>query len=126
MNRPLSRLSHLLLASTVLLSAVAIAAEPAPRDSATGQSSGKRMYKPYTASAQSAPAGQSAACAAAGVQPDKLASDPEEGGQVTAAKAKGATTVSNMTVTKRTDTASAKPMAAQAAGAASTCAPLQH
>jgi hypothetical protein len=115
MHRLFARLPHVLLASAVALSAVAVAA---PRDAASGQATGKRMYKPYTAAAQSVP------CAATEVQPVKVASDPEEGGQV-ARTANTKPTVSGITVTKKVDTASTKLMDS-APAASAPCAPVQH
>ena len=143
------RSARLLFASTLAIAALGAAsalsaAEPAPRDAATGQASGKRMHKPYTLTAEDA------ACTAPNGQPTNVASDPEEGGQVTAAQQKGALdvnsnvkagvasdpeeggqvaakrtkdqpTVSELTVSKRTDTASTKLMDAPAP----TC-PVQH
>jgi rod shape-determining protein MreB len=74
-----------------------------------------------TVKATSAP--QPAPCATVVASPDKLASDPEEGGQV-ARTAREKPKVSDMTVSKRTDTASTKIM--DSAAPASNCAPLQH
>ena len=96
------------------------------RDAAGGLPTGKRMHKPYTAqSASSAPASaQPAACAATDVQPVKVASDPEEGGQV-ARTAKAKPTVSDISVTKKTDTASTKLMESTPSPLA-PCPPGQH
>ena len=88
MNGATSRLPHLLLASAITFAvgaapAVSAADPVAPRDAATGSAHGKRMYKPYTATTSqdmTAPAG--ATCPAADAGTVKVASDPEEGGQV--------------------------------------------
>jgi hypothetical protein len=139
MNPPLSRLPRLLLASTVLLSAAAFAAEPPPGSTATGTASGKRMHKPYTVTAQSAvcPAttaaasnvasdpeegGQLTAHAADAARVQPLASDPEEGGQVVArtAKPRPKPSISELTVSKRSDTASTT-LAQAAPGGGSGC-----
>jgi hypothetical protein len=113
MNRLIPRLPHILLASAFAVSAIAVAA---PRDAATGLPTGKRMHKPYTA--------QSATCAATTVQPLKVASDPEEGGQVAIA-ARAKPTVSDINVSKKTDSASTK-MADPAAAPSAPCTPGQH
>lgn len=84
MHRPLSRLPVLLLASAFAVSAVA---DAAPRDAATGQATGRRMYKPFTVTTQVVP------CAPTNAQPANAASDPEEGGQVTGAHSTAATSV---------------------------------
>ena len=124
----LSRLPRLLLASTVALSSVAlstIAAAAAPPYVPTGgTATGQRMHKPITVTTPStvcpAPAtagtkvasdpeegGQVAHVAdATKVEPLKAASDPEEGGQVVARTAKSKPSVSEMNVTKKADTAS--------------------
>lgn len=124
------RSARMLFASTLALAALgaasALSAEPAPRDAATGQASGKRMYKPVTATTENALPGSAAACTASNLQPTNVASDPEEGGQVTAARTKSAPTVSELTVSKRADTASTKLMdAAPAPGSGATC-PVQR
>ena len=123
------RSAHMFFASALALAALggasALSAEPSPRDAATGQASGKRMYKPVTATTENAVAGPGAACTAATVQPTNVASDPEEGGQVTAARTKSAPSVSELTVSKRADTASTKLMDAPAAGSGATC-PVQR
>jgi len=62
-------------------------------------------------------------CATVVGSSDKLASDPEEGGQV-ARTAPQKPKVSEMTVTKRTDTASTKLMDTTAPS--STCPAVQH
>jgi hypothetical protein len=82
MHRPISRLPVLLLAS-----AFAVSATSAPRDAATGQATGQRMHKPFTVTTQVV------ACAPANAQPANVASDPEEGGQVTAARSTSSTSV---------------------------------
>jgi hypothetical protein len=82
MHRPLSRLPVLLLAS-----AFAVSAAAAPRDAATGQATGQRMHKPFKVTTQVVD------CAPANAQPANVASDPEEGGQVTAARSTSATNV---------------------------------
>jgi hypothetical protein len=121
MNRVSSRLPHILLASAFALSA--FAAPPAT-------AAGKRMYKPYTVTtpepvqpgpvATATPAAQSAACTNAALGPVKVASDPEEGGQI--AKTASPTEIK---VTKPVDTASAK--LSDAAPAPSTsCGSVQH
>lgn len=118
------------------------AAEPAPRDAASGVAAGKRMHKPFNVTAE-----KSASCGA----PAKLSSDPEEGGQVSAANshtgwdvkknvktgiasdpeeggevaARSASEphISDMSVTKHVDSASPKQMGSSASG---TCPPSQH
>lgn len=112
MHRLFVRLPHILLASAFAISAVAVAA---PRDAATGQASGKRMYKPYTAQS-------SVTCAATSAQPVKVASDPEEGGQVARAAKPAPTDIS---VSKKVDTASTK-LADAAPSASDPCAPARH
>lgn len=122
--------------------AFSAAAEPAPRDSASGMAAGKRMHKPYNVTAE-----KSASCGA----PAKLSSDPEEGGQVSAANSGtgwdvkknvkagvasdpeegGQVTarstsephVSDMNVTKHIDSSSPKLMGSSAPG---TCPPSEH
>ena len=98
----LLRLPRILLVSAFALFGIA-AAEPAPvphpnaaREPASGVPTGKRMHKPYSA--------QSVACTA-NEQPLNVASDPEEGGQI-ARKGNSKPSVSDISVTKRTDTAS--------------------
>lgn len=106
MHRLFSRLPRILLVSNFAVFGIA-AAEPAPpapvpypnaaaRDPASGLPTGKRMHKPYTA--------QSVGCAA-NTQPLNVASDPEEGGQI-ARKGKAKPSVSDISVTKKMDTAS--------------------
>ena len=119
MHRPLRNLPRLLLASTVAFAAVA-----------TGAPAGERIDKPSTLIAPppthpvAAGAKQNgiASCAAL-AGPLKVASDPEEGGQI-ARSAKPKPQVSDLTVAKRTDTASTKLMVD--AAPASTCPPVQH
>ncbi len=117
---------HILLASTFALSAIA-AAEPAPpapvptpypnvaaRDVASGLPTGKRMHKPYTVIAE--PQTLQAIAISWGVrggEVNSVVSDPEEGGQVTAAKSKGHPKVSEINVMKSSDKASANLMAAE-------------
>ena len=95
----------------------------AARDAASGLPAGKRMHKPYTLTAPAAvnagngSGGQqtdttmspSAPCRALAPVADKLASDPEEGGQV-ARTAPKKPAVSDMTATRRTDSASTRLM----------------
>ena len=121
MHRLFARLPQILLASIFAISAVGVAA---PRDAASGLPTGKRMHKPYTVSAAPAdnPAtAQPVFCAATVVQPVKVASDPEEGGQAARAAKPGVTDIS---VSKKTDTASPKLM--ESAAPASTCPAGQH
>lgn len=101
------------LAALCAASAIA-ASEPPAGSSVTGQPSGKRMHKPYAATTEN-----SVACTSTDAQPVKVASDPEEGGQVTDARTKSAPAVSDLTVTKSTDTASPKLM--DKAAPATTC-----
>ena len=94
-------------------------------DAASGLPSGKRMHKPYTVNAAPADnpaAAQPVSCAATDVQPVKVASDPEEGGQVARTAKPGVTEIS---VSKKTDTASGKLMES-APPAASACPTGQH
>jgi hypothetical protein len=152
MHRLFPRLLQMLLASPIAIPVVAVAEPPVPaapapiavpypntaaRDAATGLPTGKRMHKPYTLTAPaavnpgdgsggqqtSATVAQPASCAALAPVPDKVASDPEEGGQV-ARTASPKPTVSDMTVTKRADSASTKPM--ESSAPASSCAEVQH
>jgi hypothetical protein len=78
---------------------------------------------PGKAAEATTPAGQPTACATVTGVPDKLASDPEEGGQV-ARTAKPKPPLTDLTVTKKADTASTKLMDNPAP--ASTCPPVQH
>lgn len=98
-------------------------------DAASGLATGKRMHKPYTLTAP-APVNDEAAprpiaCGATEVQPLKVASDPEEGGQIARTatpKPKPKPKISDMTVTSKTDTAS--PTLAQPAPSGTTpCGP---
>lgn len=138
---PLSRLPHLLLASAVAISAAAVAAPPYVPTG--GTATGHRTHKPITVTTESAvcPAPATAAgptklasdpeeggqvthvADATQVQPLKAASDPEEGGQV-ARTAKSKPSVSEMNVTNKADSASTKMMASAAPPA--ECAPVQH
>lgn len=130
------------LGSAAAGAAFSATAEPAPRDAASGIAAGKRMHKPYNVTAE-----KSASCGA----PAKLSSDPEEGGQVSAANSgtgwdvkKNVKTgvasdpeeggqltarstsqphVSDMSVTKHIDSASTKPMGSSASD---TCPPSEH
>lgn len=108
MHRLLPRLPRILLVCSFALFGIA-AAEPTPpapvpvpypntaaRDPASGLPTSKRMHKPYTA--------QSVGCTA-NVRPLNVASDPEEGGQI-ARKGNAKPSVSDLSVTKKTDTAS--------------------
>ncbi len=124
------RLPHILLASTFALSGIA-AAEPTPppasptlvpvpspttaaRDPASGLPTGKRMHKPYTIVAE--PQTLQATAISWGARGDavnSVVSDPEEGGEVSAAKSKGHPKVSDITVMKTTDKASAALSAAE-------------
>jgi len=117
MHRLLHRLPNILLASAFAISAIAVAA---PRDAASGLATGKRMHKPYTVSAPA----NAVACPATDAQPVKVASDPEEGGQV-ARTAKAKPTVSEISVSKKTDTASTKLMES-ARSPTAPCPPAQH
>lgn len=120
MLRLLSQLPRALVISAAGISAAAFSApppSPAPvpvpypntsaESAATGQASGKRMYKPYvplTSSIANTPdAPQQGTCAATQGSVNGIASDPEEGGQIAkAAKA----SVQPMSVTRKVDKSS--------------------
>jgi len=114
MNPPLPRLPHLLLASAVALGALAATpalAEPtAPQAGTTikGESQDKDHKEMVAA--------QATTCAAVAAGPLKVASDPEEGGQVTARTAKPQPkpkpNISEINVMKTSDKASANLSAA--------------
>lgn len=118
MQLPLRRLATILLASTVAFSAAATAAP-----------SGRRMYKPYVLTApppvnpvsSNPQASGATVCATTDAEKLKVASDPEEGGQIarTAPAPAAKPTVGDITVTKPADTASTKLMAD--AAPASSC-----
>ena len=118
MQLPLRRLATILLASTVAFSTAATAAP-----------SGRRMYKPYVLTAPppvnavstNAQASGATVCATTDAEKLKVASDPEEGGQIarTAPAPAAKPTVGDITVTKPADTASTKLMAD--AAPASSC-----
>lgn len=116
------RSARILFASTLALAALgaasALSAEPPP--ASTAHPSDKRIDEPSVTTAQQAPA----PCTAVNVERVKIASDPEEGGQVTARRSKAKPPVGDLTVTKHTDTASTKLMDAPAPG--TTCPPPQH
>ena len=102
------RSSRILVGTALALAAcgatAALATEPASRDAATGQPSGKRIHKPYAAAT-----GNNVACPATEAQRVKVASDPEEGGQIArTAKPTPKPPVSDMTVMKTSDKASPK------------------
>jgi hypothetical protein len=142
MDRPLSRLSYPLLASTFVLSAIAVAeppAAPAPvpvpytnataRDATSGLPTGKRMHKPFTLSAPArdaaSTAAQAASCAPTNVQPSNVASDPEEGGQVSGNAAKAKPMISDFHIMKRSDKSSATLFKTAPSGSPA-CAPVEH
>ena len=135
MRRLFIRLFQTVLASSLTIPVAAMAEPPgsaapasvtvsqpdtAARDAASGLPAGKRMHKPYMLTAPAAvnagSGGQKtdttsppASCGALAPGADKLASDPEEGGQV-ARTAPKKPAVSDMTATKRTDSASNRLM----------------
>jgi hypothetical protein len=131
MNR--AHLPRLFLASAILVSALGVApalSRPAPAPAAKDLPDPLHpctvllcLPEPGKAAPAATSAGQPTDCAKLAAVPDKLASDPEEGGQI-ARTAKPKPQVSDMTVTKRADTASTKLM--DSAAPASTCAPVQH
>ena len=98
-----SPLPRLLIASALMLTPAAALAAPTPDAAAVKGESMSKDHKDLMA--------PPATCAAATVQPDKLASDPEEGGQV-ARTAKPATEIK---VIKTSDKASTTLMQSQAA-----------
>lgn len=147
MTRITQRIARIAVACVMLS---ALAAAPAvsatsgspQRDSASGIASGKRMHKPYTVTAEEpvhcgSPAnlasdpeegGQLSANSGSGWDAKKnvksgVTSDPEEGGQVTA-RSTGAPQISEMSVVKHADSASTKQMEGGAAG--DTCPPSSH
>lgn len=124
MHRPRLLFPHILLASAFAISAAAIA-EPSPppaapnpvpapypnaaaRDAASGLATGKRMHKPYSVVAEPVTLDVSnVSWAAANADSlTRLSSDPEEGGEIAAAKTK--VHVGEINVTKHTDVASSK------------------
>ena len=124
MHRLRLRFPQLLLLSALALPAAGFAEPPPPpaapapqpmpyptaaaRDHATGLPTGKRMHKPYVVAAEPVTLDVSnVSWAAADVDSlTRLSSDPEEGGQIAAARTK--VHVSEINVTKRTDVASPK------------------
>lgn len=138
-HRPLPRLPHaprLLLASAFALTALGAApalsepaAAPTPRalpDPLHPCTVLLCLPEPGKAAPSTAPAAQPTSCAATTVQPVEVASDPEEGGQIArTAKPKPKPKISDMTVTKKVDTAS--PTLAQSAPSGSVpCTPGQQ
>ena len=125
MNRATSRLPHLLLASAFAFSlgaAPALAEPPAPATTA-GAVKGEAMDKDH----KDVMAPKPATCAATAVDPGtlKVASDPEEGGQIArTAKPKPKPQISDINVVKTSDKASAS-LAPAAAGPAAGCGSTQ-
>ena len=128
MNRAHRLLPRLLLASAIALSALGAApvlSEPAPAPAQRALPDPLHpctvllcLPKTGTAVQSTTPAGHPVPCAATTAGPLKVASDPEEGGQIartTATKPK----VGDMTVTKKADSASTKMM--EQSAPASTC-----
>ena len=133
MHRPRLRFPHILLGCALALPAAALAEPPPPaapvpqpvpypnaaaRDQASGLASGKRMHKPFAASAEPVTLDASSVSWAsrAAEAANRLSSDPEEGGEVTAAKTK--VHVGEIKITKPVDTASPKLAAPAPSGTA--------
>ena len=122
MNRPLARMPQiLLLASTFFVSPFTIApAASAPAPVKLGEIKGESTEDRH----KDLMAARPLSCAAVEAGPVKVASDPEEGGQV-ARTAKRKPTVGDISVMKTSDKASTKLAEAAPSGAAA-CAPVQH
>ena len=136
MHRLRFRFSPIIMISAITLPAAA-AAEPLPpapppatpgpqptpypdiaaRDPASGLPTGKRMHKPLIVASQRLEASDiSWGPRAVGVA-NRLSSDPEEGGEVTAAKKRATKpTIGDIAVTKTTDVSSSKLMLAPEGG----------